>query len=550
MKKPLKLICIIQLCAFLLIISGAPVLAAVPVAPSNLRLSNYAATTVTIAWNDNSRDETAYHVNRMLAGKTEVDASFTLGISVTRYTDTTASPSTAYTYQVYASNAEGDSALSNTVAVTTRPSPPVPASDLMAMPMSPNTVVLMWTPNAANATGQAVMRKGPLDSTFISLGNLTAATESYTDKTAAASTAYSYKIAVTGTDTFTYNSNESKATTPPPGTVVGPPVAPGDLQLDGEASPFEVDLLWTDNASNEMTYRVERAGADGVYQSLASGGRDMDSYADEAVEQGETYTYRVWCWNINGASGYSNEVSVTVPRAIPPAAPTSLRLNTASSTRVDMSWIDNGTTETTYYIERKGPGDKEFLVLSDGKANLSSYGDSKVTAGSEYKYRVFCSNQYGDSEYSNEISVTIPAVGTPPVYASTVVSYYLNSTTSYVNGTARTMDTAPMVIDDRMLLPIRFVVEPLGGNAVWNGIEQSATVYFNNHTIVLWLDNNTARVDGVETMIDPDNEDVTPVSVPPDRIMLPLRFIAESTGCDAKWYPDTNEARITYIPSN
>lgn len=97
------------------------------------------------------------------------------------------------------------------------------------------------------------------------------------------------------------------------------------------------------------------------------------------------------------------------------------------------------------------------------------------------------------------------------------------------------MDVAPIIYEDRTLLPIRYVVEPLGGTALWNQAEQKATVTLGKTTVELWLGKSTATVNGVEKMIDPLNSKVVPILIEPGRVMLPLRFIAESLGCTVDW---------------
>jgi len=45
--------------------------------------------------------------------------------------------------------------------------------------------------------------------------------------------------------------------------------------------------------------------------------------------------------------------------------------------------------------------------------------------------------------------------------------------------------------------------------------------------------------------IDPNNHSVKPIIIN-DRTMLPLRFVAESLGCDVGWVNDTRTITITY----
>ena len=64
--------------------------------------------------------------------------------------------------------------------------------------------------------------------------------------------------------------------------------------------------------------------------------------------------------------------------------------------------------------------------------------------------------------------------------------------------------------------------------------------------IELWVGSNTAKIDGTTTLIDPLDTSVAPFSLPPGRIMLPLRFIAETLGCSVDWFGATKEVRVTY----
>jgi len=107
------------------------------------------------------------------------------------------------------------------------------------------------------------------------------------------------------------------------------------------------------------------------------------------------------------------------------------------------------------------------------------------------------------------------------------------------------MDVAPIIYEDRTLLPIRFVVEPLGGNVLWDPIEKKVTIIHKDTTIELWIGNHIAKVNGVDTIIDPDNHNVKPIIVAPGRTMLPLRFISEALGCTVGWDELTQQVTVT-----
>lgn len=110
--------------------------------------------------------------------------------------------------------------------------------------------------------------------------------------------------------------------------------------------------------------------------------------------------------------------------------------------------------------------------------------------------------------------------------------------------TLRTMDAAPILSGNRTFLPIRFVLEPMGGSIAWNQTEKKVTITNGSTTIELWIGSNMAKVNGVSRMIDPDNTDVVPLLVKPGRAMLPLRFISESLGCTVSWDQATQQVTV------
>lgn len=128
---------------------------------------------------------------------------------------------------------------------------------------------------------------------------------------------------------------------------------------------------------------------------------------------------------------------------------------------------------------------------------------------------------------------------------STAIQLSLGKTALGVNGQSFAMDTSPIMLENRLLLPVRYVAEPLGAVAAWNQEEQKVTVTLDGTVIELWIGQNKAKINGVETMIDPNNPNVKPVVVPPGRTMLPLRFLGEALGCEVVWNQDLQQATLT-----
>jgi hypothetical protein len=114
-----------------------------------------------------------------------------------------------------------------------------------------------------------------------------------------------------------------------------------------------------------------------------------------------------------------------------------------------------------------------------------------------------------------------------------------------INGEQKTLDSPPVIKNSRTLLPIRPVVEALGGTVSWDGTEKKVTVTLGSTTIELWIGKNTARVNGTDTPIDSTNPKVVPEIIN-GRTMLPLRFVTENLGCQLQWDPNTKTITITY----
>lgn len=90
--------------------------------------------------------------------------------------------------------------------------------------------------------------------------------------------------------------------------VLEPPASPSNLTtaIDGGDT---IVLNWSDNASDESGFSLQRAIGDGPFSQLASLPANTTSYTDTPLDPGQTYTYRVRAWNSNGSSAFSDTAS-------------------------------------------------------------------------------------------------------------------------------------------------------------------------------------------------------------------------------------------------
>ncbi|RIE09567.1 tandem-95 repeat protein, partial [Candidatus Cryosericum odellii] len=84
------------------------------------------------------------------------------------------------------------------------------------------------------------------------------------------------------------------------------------------------------------------------------------------------------------------------------------------------------------------------------------------------------------------------------------------------------LDAPAAIVEDRTLVPLRAVVEHLGGSIVWDAKTRQVTLKARGTTIILTIGKSTALVNGKSLAIDPKNSKVVPV-LSSSRTMLPLR---------------------------
>jgi Copper amine oxidase N-terminal domain. len=107
------------------------------------------------------------------------------------------------------------------------------------------------------------------------------------------------------------------------------------------------------------------------------------------------------------------------------------------------------------------------------------------------------------------------------------------------------LDAAPMIgAGGRTLVPIRAIVEAIGGMAEWNATSRTVTVKLGTIILELTVGKKTPRLNESAVSIDADPK-VVPEIVN-GRTMLPLRFVTESLGATVGWDPSTQTITITY----
>ncbi len=108
-----------------------------------------------------------------------------------------------------------------------------------------------------------------------------------------------------------------------------------------------------------------------------------------------------------------------------------------------------------------------------------------------------------------------------------------------VNGQAQALDSAPVIVNDRTLVPIRAIIEAMGGTVLWEQSTSTAVLTYGADEIRLTVNSLEAYVNNEANQLD-----VAPAIIN-DRTMLPIRFIAEKFNFNVEWNNDTQKITIT-----
>lgn len=121
----------------------------------------------------------------------------------------------------------------------------------------------------------------------------------------------------------------------------------------------------------------------------------------------------------------------------------------------------------------------------------------------------------------------------------------IGAKTALVFGQTKTKDVAPKIVNNRTMLPARFVAENLGADVLWDGEKELVTIKGKNHktsediTILIYIGSDIAYVNGKEIKID------SAAFIENDRTYTPVRFISEELGANVEWIESEQKVVIT-----
>lgn len=117
---------------------------------------------------------------------------------------------------------------------------------------------------------------------------------------------------------------------------------------------------------------------------------------------------------------------------------------------------------------------------------------------------------------------------------SKVIKLQIGSRIVNVDNEAVIYDTAPVIRNDRTLVPIRIVTETLGGKVDWNGVTKEVTLHIDGKEIKMTVGKTLEKYGVAPVIID-------------GRTFVPVRFVADELGATVAWDDATKTVTITKI---
>jgi hypothetical protein len=261
-------------------------------------------------------------------------ASLNISISAGTYYITiegvgTGDPSTGYTD--YASIGQ----YFITGNIPTNEDPPLAPTNMVATAAAYNQIDLVWTDNSNNENEFVIERS--LDNiNWATLVNTAANINFMSDTGLAPNTTYFYRVYAQNSFGVSGYSNITSDATPGQ-----PPNAPSSLNATA-TTISDITLSWNDNSDNENGFVIERSLNNSTWIELVGLPEGTTSYDDTNLNDNTTYFYKIYAYNNNGDSNYSNTASDTT-FSIPVDY-----IDQKVSGEVFMSGIVNGTFIDTF----------------------------------------------------------------------------------------------------------------------------------------------------------------------------------------------------------
>ena len=303
------------------------------------------------------------------------------------------------------------------------------------------------------------------------------------------------------------------------------PVKNGVPQTEIETDEYTATVAWSPEVTDKFGYST-------VYTATITITPKANYTVKGIAENGYT---------VSGAQTVTNEADSATITAVYAATGSKSSGGSGRTKRYTVSFNTNGGNKITSQTVAKDNSVKEPTApIKENFEFAGWYTDKELTTKYDFTEKVTKSftlyakwTEQKQENGGSEDDVNNNS-GNENKESSNTIVLTIDEHDALVYGTTKTNDVAPKVVNDRTMLPARFVAENLGATVEWDGEKQLVTITGKNEkqedvTILITIGSDYAKVNGEDVKLD------SPAFVENDRTYTPIRFISENLGATVEW---------------
>lgn len=296
-------------------------------------------------------------------------------------------------------------------------------------------------------------------------------------------------------------------------------------QTEIETDEYTATVVWSPEVTDKFGYST-------VYTATITITPKANYTVKGIAENGYT---------VSGAETVTNEADSATITAVYAATGSKSSGGSGRTKRYTVSFNTNGGNKITSQTVAKDNSVKEPTApIKENFEFAGWYTDKELTTKYDFTEKVTKSftlyAKWTEQKQENGGSedVVNDNSGNENKESSNTIVLTIDERDALVYGTTKTNDVAPKVVNDRTMLPARFVAENLGATVEWDGEKQLVTITGKTEKqedviILITIGSDYAKVNGEDVKLD------SPAFVENDRTYTPIRFISENLGATVEW---------------
>ena len=303
------------------------------------------------------------------------------------------------------------------------------------------------------------------------------------------------------------------------------PVKNGVPQTEMETNEYTATVAWSPEVTDKFGYST-------VYTATITITPKVNYTVKGIAENGYT---------VSGAQTVTNEADSATITAVYAATGSKSSGGSGRTKRYTVSFNTNGGNKITSQTVAKDNSVKEPTApIKENFEFAGWYTDKELTTKYDFTEKVTKSftlyAKWTEQKQENGGSEDVinNNSGNENKESSNTIVLTIDEHDALVYGTTKTNDVAPKIVNDRTMLPARFIAENLGATVEWDGEKQLVTITGKTEKqedviILITIGSDYAKVNGEDVKLD------SPAFVENDRTYTPIRFISENLGATVEW---------------